>query len=451
MEYKIEKLSSNKVKINVTVPAEEYGKALKKSYEKNKEYFQVQGFRKGKAPYEMVKRRYGVESLYEDADNFALNDSYFKIVTDENIKIAGQPMIDIVSRAENEPFVYTAEVEVVPEFEVADYNGMEVERHEHPWDESLVDEELENMRKQNARIKTREEGEAVENGDTVNLDFKGFIDDVAFKGGEAAGHELEIGSGSFIGNFEEQLIGLKVGEEKDVIVSFPEKYGVEELNGKEATFKVKINDIKVKELPELDDDFASEVSEFETVEELRGDIKKKMKEDHDQHMEDAAKDAVLVTVAEKTELEVPEAIVESEIDNMLKDLEQKLMYQGMNLDTYYKMINMDEKAARESMKKDAAKRAKVNLVMEKLLAASDYQPSEEEIKAMAEKYQKQYNADEKFAERLLENNKEGLISDVKFHKILSDMVSKVKWVEGHHDHDHGHDHHHDHGHDHHHE
>ena len=435
MEFNIEKISSNKVKINVTVPAEDYAKALKKAYEKNRDFFQVQGFRKGKAPYEMVKRKYGIEALYEDADNFTLNDSYFKIVNDEDLKVAGQPVVEIQSRGENEPFIYSAEVEIIPEFEVAAYEGLEVPRHEHPWDESAVDDELETMREQNARITPKAEGEAIAIGDTVNLDFEGFIDGVPFQGGKAAGHDLEIGSGSFIGNFEDQLVGLKVDDEKDVVVAFPEKYGVDELNGKEATFKVKINDIKVKELPELDNDFASEVSEFETVEDLRGDLSRKMREEYDLHMAESAKEAVLNAVTDKTELDVPEAIVENEIDNMLKDLEMKLSYQGMNLEGYYNMMGLSEANARETMKTDAARRAKTNLIIDKLVANSDYEATDEDIRAIADKYAKQYKQDEKFAQRLIDNNKSGLINDIKLQKILDDMTAKVKWVEGH-----GHDH-----------
>lgn len=440
MEYKIEKLSENRLQIKVTAPVEDYQAALKKSFEKNRGYFQIKGFRKGKAPYEMVKRMYGVEALAEDADNFLINDTYFKIVKDENLKVASMPEIKELNAGEDKPFEYTAEVEIVPDFTLPEVEGLEAEKHEHPWSEAAVDEQLENMREQNARIRTKEEDGIVEDKDIANIDFTGYIDDKAFEGGEGKGYDLTIGSGSFIGDFEDQLKGLKAGEEKDVVVSFPENYGRDELNGKLATFKVKVNEIKVKELPELDDDFASEVSEFETVEELRGDLSKKMKEEYDVHMENAAKDAILLAVTDKTDLNVPEAYVEQELDNMIKDLEQRLMYQGIKMDQYYAMLGKTEAEMRESMKADAEKRAKVNLIVEKIVENSDFEPSEDNLKELAHKYAKQYGLGEDYEKRLLENNRDGLVSDAKLHNYLTSAMDKVKWVAGH---DHDHDHHHE--------
>ena len=209
MDYNIEKIASNRLKIEVTISAEEYQQNLKKSYEKNKEYFEVQGFRQGKAPYAMVKRKFGVEALYEDADNFALNESYFKIVEENDVEAVDYPEIDIQERSEEVGMKYTAEVEIIPEFELADYNGMEVVKHDHPFSEADVDAELENMRTQNARLISREEDEVSQKGDSVNIDFDGYVDGEQFEGGQAESYELELGSGSFIGNFEEQLEGLK--------------------------------------------------------------------------------------------------------------------------------------------------------------------------------------------------------------------------------------------------
>lgn len=431
MDYKIEKVSSSRLKIEVTLSAEEYQENLKKSYEKNREFFQVQGFRKGKAPYDMVKRKFGVESLYEDADNFALNDAYFKVVEENKLEPVDYPQIDIQERSETEGMKFTAEVEVVPEFDLPDYEGMEVAKHEHAFSEADVDAKLEEMRNQNARLISREEGQAAEKGDHVNLDFDGYVGGEAFAGGKAEGYDLELGSGSFIGNFEEQLEGLKVGDEKDVVVTFPENYGEESLNGKEATFKVKINDIKYKEMPELDDEFASEVSEFETVEELRGDLHRGMKEEYDRHMEDSAREGALMTLVEKTEIEVPKALVERQMDMMLKDLEQRLSYQGMDLNTYYQITGSDEAQAREQMRANAEKRAKTDLVVDKLIASAGHEATEEELLDLAKTYAKQYNQDEKFAETLVKSNKEGLEHDVKLKKVLNDLVGKVKFVEGH--------------------
>lgn len=436
MEHKVEKVSSNQMKIEVTLSVEEYAEYLKKSYEKNKEYFQVPGFRKGHVPYAIVKQKYGIEALYEDADNLALNETYFKIIEDENIKAIAMPEIDIVSQGEKEGMKYTATVEILPDFKLPEIDGLEVAKHNHEFSEADVDRELEAMREKNARLISREDGEASQKGDLVNLDFAGSIDGEAFEGGTAEGYDLELGSGSFIGNFEEQLEGLKVGDEKDVVVTFPENYGMDHLNGKEATFKVKINDIKKKEIPELNDEFASEVSEFETVDDLRGDLSKKMREGYDRHMEEAAKEGALSAVVEKTELEVPNALVERQLDNMLQELEQRLSYQGMDLKTYFQVTNSDEGATREQMRENAQKRAKTDIVVDKLIAESSIEATEEELTNLANDYAKQYGMDEKFAETLLSSNKEGLVHDVKLQKVLKDLVSRVKFVEGedHHDH-----------------
>ena len=431
MDYKIEKVSSSKLKIEVTVSPEEYQAHLKQSYEKNKEYFQVQGFRKGKAPYNMVKKKFGAEALYEDADNFALNESYFKIIEESKLAPVDYPQIDIKDRSEEAGLTYTAEVEIIPEFDLPDYNGMEVARHEHPFLESDVDTELENMRGQNARLLSREDGQAAEKGDFVTLDFDGSIDGEAFDGGKAEGYELELGSGSFIGNFEEQLEGLRVGDEKDVVVTFPENYGVDHLNNKEATFKVKIHDIKFKEMPELNDEFASEVSEFETVEELRGDLHKRMKADYDKHMEEAAREGALTTLVEKTEIEVPQALVERQLDMMIKDLEQRLSYQGMDLKTYYDLTGSNEAATREQMQDNAVKRAKTDLVVEKLIEVSGVEASDEEVMELAKEYAKAYNQDDAFAETLVKSNRDGVEHDVQLKKVLSQLVEKVTFVEGH--------------------
>lgn len=452
MDYNVERISSNQMKVEVTITPEEYQEYLKQSYEKNKEFFQVQGFRNGKAPYALVKRKFGVEALYEDADNFALNETYSKIVEENKLEPVDYPNVDIQERGEEEGMKYSVVVDVIPEFELPEVNGLEVPRHDHPWSEADVDAELESMREQNARLISREEGAAAEKGDHVNLDFDGSIDGEAFEGGKAEGFDLELGSGSFIGTFEEQLEGLKVGDEKDVVVTFPEGYGVEELNGKEATFKVKIHDIKYKEIPELDDEFASEVSEFETIDEMRGDLHERMKKDYDKHMEDAAREGALMALVEKTEIDVPKGLVENQLDIMTRDLEQRLSAQGLDLNTYYQLTGSTEEDNREQMRENAEKRAKSDLVVDKLIHESDVEATEEELKALAADYAERYQQDEKFAEMILETNKAGLEHDVKLNKVLAELVEKVTFVDApEHDHDHDHDHEHDHEHDHDHE
>ncbi len=441
MDYNVERISSNQMKVEVTLTPEEYQEYLKQSFEKNKEYFQVQGFRAGKAPYALVKRKFGVESLYEDADNFALNENYSKIITEKEMEPVDYPNVDIVERSEETGMKFTIIVDVMPEFELPDYEGMEVVRHDHPWSEADVDAELESMRDQNSRLISREADQVAEKGDHVNLDFDGSIDGVAFDGGKAEGFDLELGSGSFIGNFEEQLEGLKVDDEKDVVVTFPEGYGVDELNGKEATFKVKINDIKYKEVPELDDEFASEVSEFETIDELRGDLQARMKKDYEKHMEDAAREGALMALVEKTEIAVPNGLIENQLDGMVQDLEQRLSQQGLDLKTYYQLTGSSEADNREQMRENAEKRAKSDLVVEKLIKESAVEANEDELKELAKDYAARYQQDEKFEEMLLTSNREGLERDVKLNKVLAQLVEKVTFVDGpEHDHDHDHDH-----------
>lgn len=430
MEHTIEKISDREVKIQVTVTKEEYGEYLKQAFEKNREYFQVQGFRKGKAPYNLVKKKYGVEALYEDADNFAINETYFKLVSENDIKAVDYPSIEIDERSEQEGMKYTATVEVLPEFDLPEFKDLEVVKHQHEFSEADVDRRLEEMREQNARLISRDENEGAENGDTVNLDFAGTVAGEAFEGGTAEGYELELGSGSFIGDFEDQLIGLKQGEEKEVVVTFPENYGVDKLNGQEATFKCKINEIKYKEIPELDDDFASEVSEFETVDELRGDLSRQMKEDYERHMEAAAEEGALTALVEKTEIEVPNSLVERQLDGMMEELDQRLASQGMNLETYYQITGSNPEQSRETMRENAVKRAKTDLVVEKALKESGLEATDDEVLNLAKDYAKQYRQPEDFAEKLMEVNREALVHDVKLKKFLKDLTGQVKFVEG---------------------
>ena len=277
MEAKMEKIEANVVKFDVKVEAEKFDAALKKAYNKNKMHFNVQGFRKGKVPMAMVKKFYGVEVLYDDAVNYLVQETYPQIIDENNIKPVDYPKINIVEIGEGKDLNYTAEVTVYPEVELGQYKGLEVEKKEYEVKDEEIEERLKSMQEKNARIETKEDG-TVEKGDIAVIDFKGFVDGVEFEGGEGKDYSLEIGSGSFIDNFEDQLVGAKASEERDVNVTFPENYGKEDLNGKKALFKVTVNEIKVKELPELNDEFAKDVSEFDTLDELKKDIKEKMVE-----------------------------------------------------------------------------------------------------------------------------------------------------------------------------
>ncbi|PKK39425.1 Cell division trigger factor [Clostridiaceae bacterium JG1575] len=430
MDYKIEKVSKKETVAQVALSAEEFQAALQKAFEENREHFQVHGFRKGKAPYAMVKRVYGTQVLFEEADYIAINDAVKEIIGKEDLKAVEFPKVEIQEQSEEKGLTFKAIFEVMPEFELPELDGLEVPRHNHPFSEADVDRRLEEMRNKNSRLKSREEGQAAQKGDTVTLDFEGSIDGVPFEGGKAEGYELELGSGQFVGTFEEQVEGMKVGEEKDLLVSFPENYGQELLDGKQATFHVFIRDIKEKEVPQLDDEFASEVSEFETVEELRGDLSRQMKQEHEKHMKDAAINGAIMALVEKTELDVPDAFVERQLDYMVDDMKQRLSQQGFSLESYFNIIQSDEKATRTEMRDNAVTRVKTDLVLEKLVEELAPEAAEEDLVALSKELAETYKMDDDFAEKLLEASREQLTSDVKRRKALDLLVDKVRFVEG---------------------
>lgn len=338
MNVKVEKKEKNVIELEITVAAEKFNEALKKAYAKNAKKFNIPGFRKGKAPMHIIKKFYGEGVFYEDAINFCCDDTYPKAISENDIKPVDYPKIDIVEIGEGKDFVYKAEVVTYPEVELGEYKGVEVEKVSYEVTEEEIDNRLKTAQERNARVEDKKDG-AIEKGDIAVIDFKGYVDGVAFEGGEAQDYELEIGSGTFIGNFEDQLVGLKVEEEKEINVKFPEEYGREDLNNKDAKFEIKVKNIKFKELPALDDEFAKEVSEFETLEEYKNDIKKQMEESNEIKAKREFEEAVISKVCENAKVEIPSVMVEKEIDMMLKDLEMRLKYQGLDLESYYKYTN----------------------------------------------------------------------------------------------------------------
>ena len=352
MNVKMEKLEKNVVKFEVTIGADKFAEAVKKSYAKNAKKFNVPGFRKGKAPMNIIKKYYGVEALYEDAINFCCDDTYPKALDDNNITPVDYPQIDVVQIEEGKDFIYTATVVVKPEVELGEYKGVEVKNIEYKVGEEEVEKQLKSMQEKSARIETKAEG-TVEKGNIAVIDFKGFIDGVAFEGGEGKDFSLEIGSGTFIDTFEDQLVGTKVSESKEIKVTFPESYGREDLNGKPALFEVTVNEIKVKELPALDDEFAKEVSEFDTMAELKSDIEKNISESNDLRAKRELEEEIITVACENAKVEIPEAMIENETNQMIKDLEMRLKYQGLDLETYYAYTNNTEEKMREFMKEGA--------------------------------------------------------------------------------------------------
>lgn len=427
MEAKMEKIEANVVKFEVRVEAEKFTDALNKAYNKNKKNFNIPGFRKGKVPMAMVKKHYGVEVLFEDAINTVISETYPKLVEENDLKPVDFPKVDVIEIGEGKDLVYTAEVTVYPEIELGQYKGLSVKRKEAKVEDSEVESQLESMQAQNARIETKEEG-SVEKGDIAVIDFKGFIDGVAFAGGEGHDYSLEIGSGSFIDNFEDQLIGMSVDEEKEVKVKFPENYGTEDLNGKEATFEVKVKEIKVKELPALDDEFAKEVSEFNTLDELKADITSKLEESKKATFEREFEDELITAVIENSKMDVPEVMVEKEIDNMVRDLEARLNQQGLSLEQYMQFTGNTEEKMRSYMKENADKKVKADLVLEAIAKAENIEATEEEVKEKATEIAKMYAGDEfeKMAEMLVQTQKAMIEREVVVGKTIKLLEDNCK-------------------------
>lgn len=418
MEAKMEKIDVNVVKFEVKVEADKFKEALTRAYKKNVKKFNVPGFRKGKVPMNVVKKYYGVEVLLEDAVNFAIEGSYANVLKENNVRPVDFPKVEVVQAEEGKDLIYTAEVTVYPEVELGAYKGLNVEKKIYEVTEEEVAAKLKEMQEKNARVEVKEG--AIENGNIAVIDFKGFVDGVAFEGGEGHDYSLEIGSGSFIDNFEEQLVGAKAGDKVEVNVTFPENYGKEELNGKPAKFEVEVKEVKAKELPVLDDEFAKEVSEFETLEALKEDTTKKLEEANTARAEREYEEAILRAVVENAKMDIPAVMVEQEIDRMVQNLAQRLQYQGLTLEQYFQFTGTDAEKMREYMKENAETKVKTELVLEALQKAEKMEVLDEELKEKASEVAKLYGAnDEKMVELLLQNQREALVADVMTSKVIN--------------------------------
>lgn len=418
MEAKMEKIDVNIVKFEVKVEADKFKEALTRAYKKNVNKFNVPGFRKGKVPMSVVKKYYGIEVLLEDAVNFAIEGSYANVLKENNVRPVDFPKVEVVQAEEGKDLIYTAEVTVYPEVELGAYKGLNVEKKTYEVTEEEVAAKLKEMQEKNARVEVKEG--AIENGNIAVIDFKGFIDGVAFEGGEGHDYSLEIGSGSFIDNFEEQLVGAKAGDKVEVNVTFPENYGKEELNGKPAKFEVEVKEVKAKELPVLDDEFAKEVSEFETLEALKEDTTKKLEEANTARAEREYEEAILRAVVENAKMDIPAVMVEQEIDRMVQNLAQRLQYQGLTLEQYFQFTGTDAEKMREYMKENAETKVKTELVLEALQKAEKMEVLDEELKEKASEVAKLYGAnDEKMVELLLQNQREALVADVMTSKVIN--------------------------------
>lgn len=427
MEAKMEKIDVNIVKFEVKVEAEKFDAALTRAYKKNVKNFNVPGFRKGKVPMNVVKKYYGIEVLLEDAVNFAIEGSYSEVLKENNIIPVDYPKIDVVEVGEGKDFVYTAEVTVYPEVELGEYKGLSIEKKTYEVTEEEVSKKLKEMQEKNARIEAKTEG-TVENGNIAVIDFKGYVDGEAFQGGEGKDYSLEIGSKTFIDTFEEQLVGAKVNDTVEVNVTFPENYGKEELNGKPAKFEVTIKEIKVKELPELDDEFAKETSEFDNIADLKADVTKKLEDANNERAEREFEEAVITAVAENAKVEIPEVMVEKEVDKMVQNLQQRLQYQGLSLEQYFQFTGTDQEKMREYMRSNAQTKVKVDLVLEAIEKAENIDATEEEIKAKAVEVAKMYSQseDEKMIDLLMQSQQAALRADVITNKTMKLLLENNK-------------------------
>ena len=391
MKVKVENIKdkANEVKLEFTVEAQKFEEAIQNVYKKNAKYFNIPGFRKGKAPFKMVEKAYGIQIFYEDAFNEIAGEAYVKGLEDNKIEAVSKPEIDIKQIEAGKDLIFTAVVQTKPEVTLGDYKGIELKKVEYNVTDKDVEHELEHIAEHNARLVAVED-RPVEKGDTVVIDFEGFVDGKAFEGGKAENHELEIGSGKFIPGFEDQIVGMKIDEDRDIKVTFPEEYPAKELEGKEATFKIKLHEIKKKELPEINDEFAKDASEFDTLEDWKKSIREKQEKANESKAKFEMEDAAIETVCKNAKVDIPSGMIETQLDNMEKDISSRLNYQGMNLDQYLQMIGKTKKEFRDENKEQAEKQVKTSLVLEAIMKDAKVEVTEEEIdakiKEMAEMY-----------------------------------------------------------------
>ena len=408
MSMKVEKTeNTNELKLTFNIPAEVFDEGMKKVYSKTAKYFNIPGFRKGKAPMKLVEKTYGSEIFYEDTFNEIVPEIFDKEVKENNLEIVSKPEIDIKEIGKGKELVFTAVVQVKPEVKLGKYKGVALEKIEYKVTDEDIQKELEQMADKNSRLVSIE-NEPVAEKDIAVIDFEGFVDGVPFEGGKAEKHELEIGSKTFIPGFEDQVIGMKIDEEKDIQVKFPDEYFSKDLAGKDATFRVKLHEIKRKELPELDDEFAKDVSEFDTIDELKNSIKEKLEEENTNKAKYETEDKAIQAVCDATEIEIPSGMIETEIDNMMKDIETRLSYQGLNMKSYLQMIGKTEEDMRKEYEEQAKKSVKSRLVLEAVVEAEKLEASQEEIEEKVKEMAANYGRE---ADELMKN--EQLINYIK--------------------------------------
>ena len=426
MSLQVEKLENNTAKLTIEVPAEEFDKAIMKAYQKNKNKFNVPGFRKGKVPYAMVEKMYGAAVFYEDAANYVIPDAYANAAIESELEIVARPDINVTQIEKGKPFIFEAEVTLKPEIKLGKYKGVKVEAMDTTVTDEDVQAELDKVKEQNARLVAADD-KAVEDGDQTTIDFEGFVDGEAFEGGKGEDYPLTIGSHSFIDTFEEQLIGKKVGEEVEVNVTFPEEYQAKELAGKPAMFKVTIKEIKVKEYPEIDDDFAQDVSEFDTLDEYKADIKKNLEDKKTQEAEADKESKVIEAIVKDSEMDIPEKMIEAQAQQMLEEFAQNIAMQGISFEQYLQFTGATVDQLREQVTPQAKARVESSLVLEAIVKAEKIEATDEEfdeeVKKMAERYQMEVD---KINELLSDDDKNNIKADICAKKAAKLVVEKAK-------------------------
>lgn len=430
MSVKVEKTENkNELKLEFTIEAKVFDEAIKKVFNKNAKYFNIPGFRKGKAPMAMVEKFYGTEIFYEDAFNEVVPSAYDEAIKAEKLEVVSKPDIDVTQIGKGKDLIFTAVVQTKPEVKLGKYKGIEVEKTVYKVTDEAVDNEINRMAERNARMVTVTD-RAAKKGDITVIDFEGSVDGVKFEGGTAENHELELGSGSFIPGFEDQVIGMKIDEVKDVKVTFPEDYFSKELAGKEAIFKVTVHEIKKKELPKLDDEFAKDVSEFDTIKELKDDTKKKLQTELDNKGKAELEEAAMKVVTDASEVEIPSGMIDMEIEAMADDMNRRLQYQGVTFDQYLQMIGKTMEDFRKDNEEAGKSSAKMKLVLEAVVKDAKIKVEEKEITAKLEELAKMYAKDLeelKTNEELNARIKESLESEKAINYIVDN--AKIKEVE----------------------
>ncbi len=428
MDVKVEKLENSEVKLDITVEKERFKDSMEKVYKKSAKYFRIPGFRNGKAPMHTALKYYGENVLYEDAINDLLPKVLEEVYEQNNLEVVAKPEIkEMTQIGLDKDLIFQAVVTVKPEFKLGKYKGLKLEHKEYEVTDADIEEELKNRQNKNARVVTADKKATLKVGDTAVIDFEGFIDDVPFEGGKAEGHSLEIGSGSFIPGFEDQLVGMKSEEERDIKVTFPTEYFSKDLAGKDAVFKVKLHEIKVKELPELDDEFAKDISEFDTLDELKEDIKSELEEKNDKKAKDELNQAAIDAVIKETNIDIPSAMIEEEVEAYVNDMSQNLQRQGMRLEQYLGYLGKTVNEFKEEYKVTAEKNIRTRLILEAINKAESLEVTDEDIENRMRELASSYGRDaDEFVKNAGEQSKAYIKEELKYDIAVRFIIANAK-------------------------